>query len=160
MEPLYLNHLDISKKYGLRKLHNLTVLRLNEEYRQLLGDTLFYEEYGYDVLTKMLETLYHVDENLLEYKELHSIYNPILGRIKEDIRMHVDMIDELKDNVKHLEQIITNKEELIRDREVQWEEERNELERRVQEVYDSFSYRAGHAITVIPRWIARLVKRN
>lgn len=154
------DNLDISKKYGLRRLHNLTVLRLNEEYRQLLGDTLFYEEYGYEVLAKMLETLSHVDKTLLDHEELYSIYNPILGRIKEDIQMHVEMIDGLKENVKHLEQVIRDKDEFIREKETHWEEERNELERRTQEVYDSFSYRVGHTITVIPRMIARIAKKD
>lgn len=154
------DNLDISKKYGLRRLHNLTVLRLNEEYRQLLGDTLFYEEYGYEVLAKMLETLSHVDKTLLDHEELYSIYNPILGRIKEDIQMHVEMIDGLKEDVKHLEQVIRDKDELIREKETHWEEERNELEGKIREVYDSFSYRVGHTITVIPRMIARIAKRD
>lgn len=154
------DNLDISKKYELKKLHNLTVLRLNEEYRQLLGDTLFYEEYGYDVLTKMLETLTHVDKKLLDNENLYSVYNPILGRIKEDIKMHVEMIDTLKDNVKSLEQVIEDKDESIRDMQRQWEEEKRELERKTQEVYDSFSYKTGHIVTALPRLMARLIKRN
>ena len=39
------DNLQISSKYGLKKLHNLTIRRLNDEYRQLLGDSIFSVSY-------------------------------------------------------------------------------------------------------------------
>ena len=49
------DNLQISSKYGLKKLHNLTIRRLNDEYRQLLGDSIFFEEYACDVFEEMLK---------------------------------------------------------------------------------------------------------
>lgn len=148
------DNLDISKKYGLKKLHNLTVTRLNEEYRQLLGDSIFYEDYAADVAESMLEVLQHVDSEMLEEDKgsVVQIYHPVLSRIKEDIRMHVDRIEDLEYRNKLLEE---EKQEIIR----KSEEEKQELNRLTQEVYQSLSYRVGHAVTILPRFLARLVRK-
>lgn len=39
-------------------------------------------------------------------------------------------------------------------------EEKNQLEREKEEIYASFSYRVGHAVTIIPRLLKRIVKEN
>lgn len=160
------DNFDISAKYGLKKLHNLTVTRLNEEYRQLLGDSIFYEEYAPAVFESMLETLNHINIDMLDanFGALEQIYTPVLGRIKEDIRDHVNRIDDLHRRNRQLDE----EKRAMQDDYYRLEEEKNrmehelnqEMERRVQEVYQSFSYKVGHAVTIIPRFLARLVRRQ
>ena len=150
------DNLQISSKYGLKKLHNLTIRRLNDEYRQLLGDSIFFEEYACDVFEEMLKTMNYIDANMLDEnnRDIYKVYNPIIMQIKEDIKNHVNWIDNLKGEIEDLKNQIKDRDEQLRVK----EEEKRELEGRVQEVYDSFSYKAGHAITVLLRLLARIVK--
>ena len=97
-----------------------------------------------------------IDANMLDEnnRDIYKVYNPIIMQIKEDIKNHVNWIDNLKGEIEDLKNQIKDRDEQLRVK----EEEKRELEGRVQEVYDSFFYKAGHAITVLPRLLARIVK--
>lgn len=159
------DNLDISKKHGLKKLHQLCVIRLNEEYRQLLGDSIFFEDYAIDVSEAICETLFHIDEELLEGDEyaLAKICSPIVARIKEDITNHQNYIRELEERCVREEKDKENlKQEIVHlkialqylDNDRKWLENDNHA------VYESFSYRFGHKATAVPRWIYRKLRGN
>ena len=75
------DNLQISSKYGLKKLHNLTIRRLNDEYRQLLGDSIFFEEYACDVFEEMLKTMNYIDVNMSIKNEISFSNNWIISAI-------------------------------------------------------------------------------
>lgn len=154
------DNLDISRKYGLERLHQLCVVRLNEEYRQLFGDSIYYEDYAVPVYEAMMETLLHIDSKMLSGMDINvtQILSPIIARIREDSVMH-------EEAYKHLEQELDQREKekaglrseianlTIAMRYL--DTDRKYLEDDNNEVYGSFSYRFGHSVTSVPRWVYR-----
>lgn len=154
------DNLDISKKHGLKKLHRLCVVRLNEEYRQLLGDSVFYEDYAIDVSEAMCETLFHIDKDLLEgdEKEIYRIFSPIVSRVKEDIEDHRNYIRELEDKYVRERDKLSHEIANLKIAMQYLDNDRKYLEDDNRAVYESFSYRFGHAVTAVPRWIYRKLR--
>ena len=154
--------LDISRKYGLEKLHQLCVVRLNEEYRQLLGDSIFYEDYAAPVYEAMMETLFHIDRDMLAGMdvEITQVLSPVMMRIRENARNADEAYRELQQilekMVKGLRSEIANLQIAMR----YLDTDRKYLEDDNHEVYGSFSYRFGHSVTGIPRWVYRKLKGN
>lgn len=156
------DNLDISKEHNLAGLHILTARRLYEEYSQLLGDSIFYEDYAIGVAEAMLKTYEHIDSELLKDNEFSKVqvYSPALQRIKDDSQRNIDWIDDLKAEVENLKHILEDerrdRDNLIamKDGEIQF------LNDRIDDVYSSFSYRVGHFVTILPRFIARIFKRD
>lgn len=132
--------LDMSVKYNLKKLHQLCVIRLNEEYRQLLGDSIYYEDYGIPVYEAIVETMFHIDKKMLDGIdiEITQVLSPIVTRI----------LDDAGQEKTGLQSEIANLRIALRC----LDEERERIE---NEIYDSFSYRVGHRVTSFPRWVYR-----
>lgn len=161
------DNLDISRKYGLEKLHRLCVVRLNEEYRQLLGDSIFYEDYAVPVYEAMMETLVHIDKEMLGGTDINvtQILSPIIARIREDAVRHDEAYRRLDQERIELQEMCDQKEKektglrseianlTIALRYL--DNDRKYLEDDNRAVYESFSYRFGHSVTSVPRLVYR-----
>lgn len=145
------DNLDISRKHGLAKLHQLCVVRLNEEYRQLIGDSIFFEDYAIDVEEEMMKTFLHIDASMLEDMELYKVLTPIVERMKENI---VDHITRLSEYMRRYAELEYNSQEEIRT----LQSENYMLQLDLDNVYQSFSYRFGHKVTAPVRAVGRLVR--
>ena len=152
--------LDISRKHGLKKLHQLCVVRLNEEYRQLMGDSIFYEDYAVPVYESMMETLLHIDQSMLEGMDINitQILSPIIARIREDAVRHEEAYQNLQEVCDWKEQEKIGLRSEIANLTIAMrylDTDRKYLEDDNRAVYDSFSYRFGHSVTSVPRWVYR-----
>ncbi len=154
------DNLDISRKHGLTKLHQLCVMRLNEEYRQLMGDSIFYEDYAVSVYEALMETLLHIDQGMMEGMDVSitQILSPIIARIRENAAMFEEEQERLQNlcDRKEREKIglrseIANLTIAMR----YLDNDRRYLEDDNRAVYNSFSYRFGHGVTSVPRWVYR-----
>ncbi len=154
------DNLDISRKHGLMKLHQLCVMRLNEEYRQLMGDSIFYEDYAVSVYEALMETLLHIDQGMVEGMDVSitQILSPIIARIRENAAMFEEEQERLQNlcDRKEREKIglrseIANLTIAMR----YLDNDRRYLEDDNRAVYNSFSYRFGHGVTSVPRWVYR-----
>lgn len=154
------DNLDISGKHGLTKLHQLCVMRLNEEYRQLMGDSIFYEDYAVSVYEALMETLLHIDQGMMEGMDVSitQILSPIIARIRENAAMFEEEQERLQNlcDRKEREKIglrseIANLTIAMR----YLDNDRRYLEDDNRAVYNSFSYRFGHGVTSVPRWVYR-----
>ena len=165
------DNLDISRKYGLEKLHQLCVVRLNEEYRQLLGDSIVYEDYAVPVYEAMMETLFHIDTGMLGEmdRNVTRILSPIIARIREDAVRHNEeygrLYRETQEEITKLWEMCDRKEREktglrseIANLPIAMrylDNDRMYLENDNRAVYESFSYRFGHSVTGVPRWVYR-----
>lgn len=159
------DNLDISRKYGLERLHRLCVVRLNEEYRQLLGDSIYYEDYAVPVYEAMMETLLHIDRKMLGGMNINitQILSPIIARIREDAVRHEDACRRLEQEVVQKEREKTGLRCEIANLSIAMrylDEDRKYLEDDNCAVYESFSYRFGHSVTSVPRWVYRKLGGN
>lgn len=154
------DNLDISRKHGLTKLHQLCVMRLNEEYRQLMGDSIFYEDYAVSVYEALMETMLHIDQGMVEGMDVSitQILSPIIARIRENAAMFEEEQERLQNlcDRKEREKIglrseIANLTIAMR----YLDNDRRYLEDDNRAVYNSFSYRFGHGVTSVPRWVYR-----
>ncbi len=154
------DNLDISRKYGLERLHQLCVRRLNEEYRQLIGDSIFYEDYAVPVYEALMETLFHVEPKMLGGMDgnVTQILSPIVARVRENAKESRREIAELQEKCAQKEREKTGLRSEIANLTIAMrylDNDRKYLEDDNRAVYESFSYRFGHSVTGIPRWIYR-----
>lgn len=154
------DNLDISKKYGLERLHQLCVRRLNEEYRQLIGDSIFYEDYAVPVYEALMETLFHVEPKMLGGTDgnVTQILSPIIARVREAAKESSREIERLQEKCAQKEREKTGLRSEIANLTIAMrylDDDRKYLEDDNRAVYESFSYRFGHSVTGVPRWIYR-----
>ena len=149
----FIDQLRISRYHHLEQLHWLTVQRMNYEYRNNFVRNIV--EGDYWLLEKLIEANREIDTGIIDrvQSELPSqtIYvTPMMDRNLQDMPLRVNM------NNKYMPKYIL---------EPLWEvvngyrDDRRRLTRELEEIRNSYSFKAGRFITYFPR-VIRAVKRK
>ena len=107
-----------------------------------------------------METLFHVEPKMLGGTDgnVTQILSPIIARVREAAKESSREIERLQEKCAQKEREKTGLRSEIANLTIAMrylDDDRKYLEDDNRAVYESFSYRFGHSVTGVPRWIYR-----